>query len=276
MRKVELHKRDLAPLFGSFSRTGHPDALTGYLVGQSNLPGRRANLELARAFADSVASCAAQDAGQLWALCQQMASLSPEEAPANDPHEFIPFCGTTALGALGAAYPRYAEPALQTLHKLANDPRWRLREAVSFGLQRLLAAETRQTVDALHSWIPVESWLELRAVAAAVAEPTLLQDQDLARSALRLHQRILERVQEAGDRDRKTEPFRILRKGLGYTPSVVVQALPDEGFVWLAQLANSQDRDVLWIVRQNLKKNRLVREFPIRVEQLMETLRRET
>jgi hypothetical protein len=101
-----------------------------------------------------------------------------------------------------------------------------------------------------------------------VAEPTLLRDQDLAHAALDLHRQILERMQDANDLDRRTDPFRTLRKGLGYTPSVILQALPEQGFEWLAQLAESQDRDVLWIVRQNLKKNRLVRAFPARVENL--------
>ena len=62
--------------------------------------------------------------------------------------------------------------------------------------------------------------------------------------------------------------FETLRKALGYTVSVVVQALPDAGFAWLAQLAGSPDRDVLWIARQNLNKSRLVRESPDQVARL--------
>jgi hypothetical protein len=276
MNKKGMHRQELEPFFDSLLADSSSDALIAYLVAQSNLPGRRANLELAQAFGDTVAFWASEKSQALWAFCTQLTAISPDEAPVNHPREFFPFCGAIGLGAVGAAAAVYLEPALQALHELANDPRWRLREAVCFGLQRLLGADAQRTVASLQSWLPEGSWLELRAAAAAVAEPTLLQERVMAHSALDLHQRILERVQDADAPDRKTDPFKTLRQGLGYTPSVVVQALPDEGFAWLAQLAESQDRDVLWIVRQNLKKNRLVRGFPDQVERLTRRVKSET
>jgi hypothetical protein len=99
-----------------------------------------------------------------------------------------------------------------------------------------------------------------------VAEPKLLRDAALAQVALSLHKRILDRVLQASDR--ASGPFRTLRQGLGYTASVVVQALPDDGFPWLARLAETQDRDALWIVRENLRRKRLLKAFPARVEAL--------
>ena len=270
MGKREAHREELTPLFASFFGTGDADVLIEYLVAHSNLPGRRGNLELAHAFADVVAEGAGREAGRLWPLCLEMTSVSPDEAPVNDPHEFIPFCGTMGLGAFGASMPQYAKPAFRVLHELANDSRWRMREAVCCGLQRLIAAQPQAIVDALQDWVEDGSWLELRAAAAGVAEPALLRDHELARSALRLHERILGRVLQV--RDHKSEPFRTLRKGLGHTLSVVVQAIPDEGFAWLTQLIDTQDADVLWIVRQNLKKNRLVRHFPGQVETLTRRL----
>jgi len=275
MSKKETHRQELKPLFESLLAGGSADALIAFLVAGSNLPGRRANLELAQAFVDAVTFWAPEKSQELWEFCVQLTALSPEQAPVNDPREFLPFCGAIGLGAVGAAAVDYLEPALQALRTLADDPRWRMREAVCFGLQRLLAVHAHQSLVSLQSWIAQGSWLELRAAAAAVADPTLLQDPDRARSALDLHRRILERVQDADAPDRKTDPCKGLRKGLGYTVSVVVQALPDAGFAWLAQLAESQDRDVLWIVRQNLKKNRLVRGFPETVEQLTAYLTRE-
>lgn len=270
MNKTERHRQELAPLFESFLRTGGSDDLVEYLVAHSNLPGRRGNLELARAFADAVAEHAGRASAQFWGLCQEMTAISAAEAPVNDPREFLPFCGTVGIGALGAVVSQYEEPALQSMRALANDPRWRMREAVCSGLQRLLEAHPERTVAALQGWIADGSWLELRAAAAGVAEPALLQDQALARSAMHLHERVLGRVLEASDR--RAEAFRTLRKGLGYTLSVVVQAVPDEGFGWLARLVDTEDTDVLWIVRQNLKKNRLVRHYPEQVEALAQRL----
>jgi hypothetical protein len=135
-----------------------------------------------------------------------------------------------------------------------------MREGVVFGLQHLLAAHPRQTLLALEGWVAGSDPLQMRAAAAAVAEPALLQDRETALVALQLHRDIfhhLVRLQE-----RRSDPFRTLRKGVGYTLSVVVSAAPAEGFAFMADLAASEDPDVGWIVRQNLKKNRLVKGFP--------------
>ena len=56
---------------------------------------------------------------------------------------------------------------------------------------------------------------------------------------------------------RKSEEMRTLRQALGYTLSVAVAAAPVEGWPWLKSLMESRDPDVAWIVRENLKKNRL-------------------
>jgi hypothetical protein len=57
--------------------------------------------------------------------------------------------------------------------------------------------------------------------------------------------------------DRREEPFRVLRQALGYCWSVAVAALPDEGMRRLERWVGSEDPDVRWIVRENLKKRRL-------------------
>jgi hypothetical protein len=54
--------------------------------------------------------------------------------------------------------------------------------------------------------------------------------------------------------------------------SVVVRAIPEEGFALMEQLVESDDRDALWIVKQNLRKKRLSRTFPREVESLMDRL----
>lgn len=260
MNKKEKHQHDLKPLFAAYLNDGQAGPLQEYLLAHSGLPGRRANLELAEAFADS-AGAAARISGDLaWELCLDMAAIPPEAAPVDDPREFLPFCGAAGLGAIGAALPpssvagRY-EAALAELQVLARDPRWRLREAVCFGGQRLLAARGIDTVAALRQWLAGGSWLEMRAAAAIVAEPALLADKKMAVSALLLHREIVAQLLAA--RDRKSESFRILRQALAYTISVVVAALPGEGRAWLERLQQAPDPDVQWIVRENLKKKRL-------------------
>jgi hypothetical protein len=209
-------------------------------------------------------------AANLWLLCLDMAGISADEAPVNTAEEFLPFCGAVGLGALGVASPQFYDGAVGRLRTLARDPRWRMREAVCFGLQRLLARRRGDTLDALEAWVQGGDPLEMRAAAAAVAEPALLVDEQTAARALQIHRAIFERFPEF--EDRRAEAFRTLRKGLGYTLSVVVCALPQEGFALIEQLVASPDGDLLWIVKQNLKKNRLVSRYPQQVEALQQLL----
>lgn len=272
MGRRDAHKRDLVSLFDGFVATGDVKDLTAYLLSNSNLPGPRGNLELALAFGDVAGNLARCDVSlePIWVLCEGMTEMSAAVAPVNDPREFLPFCGTLGLGAIGADNTAYAEPALGAFRELARDPRWRMREAVCFGLQRLLAARSEETLEALGVWVAGGEPLEMRAVAAGVAEPALLQDPETAMRALRLHREILTRVLEMDDR--RSDAFRALRKGLGYTLSVVVCAVPQEGFSFLAELAVLDDRDVRWIVKENLKKNRLLKNYPTEVSALKATL----
>ena len=243
-----------------------------YLVSNSNLPGPRGNLELAQAFGDVIGERAGRGATPdvLWALCDDLASITAEEAPVNDPREFLPFCGAVGLGATGAAKAEYVDLALGALRGLSRDPRWRMREGVCFGLQRLIAARGSEVLLAFEAWVAGGHPLELRAVAAGVAEPPLLKDGATATAALALHRGIFAQVLEMADR--RSDAFRVLRKGLGYTLSVVVSAVPQEGFAYLAELAGVDDRDVHWILKQNLKKNRLVKNYPAEVDALTGSL----
>lgn len=88
---------------------------------------------------------------------------------------------------------------------------------------------------ALAGWAAAGDPLEMRAVAAAVAEPALLKDRTFAEAALGLQRQVVYRAVQIPDR--RSDSFRALRKGLGYTLSVVVQAIPEEGFDLLAELA---------------------------------------
>lgn len=264
--KRETHQRDLRERLDVFLETGVTEGIWEYIVSQSNLPGPRANLELAGAFSDIMEEYAHKSPQRCWELCMAMIGVSAEEAPVNAPLEFVPFCGAVGTGRIGSVMPQFFEQALAALRSLARDPRWRMREAVCFGLQNLMAERGQDTLTELEGWIVDGDLLEMRAVAATVAEPSLLDNAETAQWALRLHTKILDQVLQA--EERKSEGFRILRKALGYTLSVVVCAIPEEGFEFMARLAELQDSDVLWIVKENLKKNRLVKNFPQEVESM--------
>jgi hypothetical protein len=66
--------------------------------------------------------------------------------------------------------------------------------------------------------------------------------------------------------DRRSDEFRTLRQALAYCWSVVAAAAPVLGKARMEFWATSPDRDVRWILTENLKKARLVRLDPDWVE----------
>ena len=214
-----------------------------YLRRESGLPGPRGNLELAQVVAD--------EGGP--ALFRRYLGYTADEAPTNTPDEFLAFCGVVGLGRLLAEGDRSVLP---TLRQFARDPRWRLREAVAMALQRLGDADTDRLLADVRPWSKGDP-LEQRAAAAAVCEPRLLHQTKHAAAALKLLDGITASVERSSDR--RGEAFQALRKGLGYCWSVAVVALPPQGKKLMEKWMASRDPDVRWIMRENLKKNRLIR-----------------
>lgn len=266
MGRKEGYAKDVKELLESNLKTADDGKMREYLAANSNLPGPRGNLELANAFADGVGDLSRANPQNMWELASGLASLSPKEAPVNDPKEFIPFCGAVAMGAIGSEDDNYERKAFTRLKEVAEDPRWRTREGVAMGLQRLIGKRGLPALKELEGWTAGDRWLVMRAAAAGAAEPALLKDPQNAAEALEQHRMIIARVLASGER--KTEEFRTLRQALGYSLSVVVCACPQEGIEYLRELANSNDPDVRWVVKENLKKNRLIRAFPREVEAL--------
>jgi hypothetical protein len=258
--RTQEYAKDMHPLVEAFPRTGSFEKIETYLGEKSNLPGPRANLELAEAFAEAIAGMGSSRPGQAWDLCSRLAGLSLERAGQNSPGEFVVFCGVRGRGALGTVSDELFKRAMESLKGHARDSRWRVRESVAASLQQLLLASPGDVLEDLDGWVDPGRWLEMRAVAAAVAEPSLMKDPRLADAALMLHRKVLDHFLLS--EDRKSAEFKALRQTLGYSLSVVAVARPVESFRFMKELVESGDGDALWIVRENLKKDRLRRNFP--------------
>ncbi len=214
-----------------------------YLLKESGLPGPRGNIELAQAVADT---------GKR-ELFHRYLAYNAEVAPVNSPYEFLAFCGAVGLGRLLADGDT---SELLILRTLASDPRWRMREAVAMALQRLGDMDMGLLIKEMKVWSQ-GNWLEQRAAAAAICEPRLLIDAESAKEALNILDTITTEIEQAVDRH--GEEFNALCKGLGYCWSVAVVAMPSEGKTLMEKWLLMQDKDVLWIMKENLKKNRLKR-----------------
>jgi len=216
-----------------------------YLLKESGLPGPRANLELVQAAAD----LGTPEQFRGW-LALDAAATPPKTAL-----EFLPVCGAVGLGRLLA---EGQSGVLPELRRHANDPRWRVREGVAMALQRWGDADMSALVKAMQGWAN-GTWLEQRAVAAGLCEPRLLADSQQARAVLRLLDGITRAVAKASPAERKTDGFKALRQGLAYCWSVAVAAAPAEGKPAMEKWLARADKDVRWVMRENLKKNRLAR-----------------
>ncbi len=214
-----------------------------FLMKESGLPGPRANLELVQVVADE---------GTL-DLFQRYLAYTPDRTSTNSPEVFLTVCGVVGLGRLLA---EGDGDQLAVLRECANDPRWRVREAAALGLQRWGDADMPALLKAMSDWAK-GALLERRAAAAAVCEPRLLNDPKHARRVLKLLDTITTSI--VRETDRRTENFKTLRQALGYCWSVAVVASPIDGKPAMEKWLVSPDPDVEWIMRENLKKNRLQR-----------------
>ncbi|MHB1417524.1 MAG: hypothetical protein ACYC1C_19935 [Chloroflexota bacterium] len=233
-----------------------------YLVAHSHLPGPAANLSLLYAAAEVLQGSLREGRAEVWDLLGCWSRLSLAEAPVNDPREFLPALAALAHGTIGAAIEGYWDPALVRLQGQARDSRWRTREMVGHGLLAMALQDGPRMGRELGIWVEQGDLLEMRAVAAAVADPRFVADRGNAEIALALHEGIMARLRELPPAARRTEEFRALRKGLGYTLSVVAVGIPGPTFALLGEWCRLADRDVRWIVKENLKKDRLRRASP--------------
>jgi len=214
-----------------------------FLIKESGLPGPRGNLELAQAFALEA------DLGQIDLLL----SIPTEQAPENTPQAFLVFCGVSALGRHVAG----GDPTrLAALRAYASDSRWRIREAVAMALQYLGDADVKALLREAKKWSR-GNWLEKRAAAAGICEPRLLKEGASATTVLKILNAITASM--VGARERTTQPFKILRQGMGYCWSVAVPTLPAAGKPLMEKWIRSTDQDIRWIMKENLKKARLAR-----------------
>lgn len=270
MSRKESYKEPLTKLIDGFLKTGDEKNLTKYLAANSNLPGPRGNLELADVFALALEGKAEKETERLWTLCQKLTQVSLIEAPVNSPEEFLVFCGARGIGAIGASSTKFFHEALSQLKELASDQRWRTREGVAMAIQNMIGKQPQRTLNEIGKWIENDDWLSMRAVAAGVAEPALLKDKETAKIALELHKKIFAQI--AAARERKPE-FKTLKQGLGYSLSVVVSATHEEGFEYMRKLTETRDTHIQWIITENLKKNRLIKNFPEQVDAIKKILK---
>ena len=270
MTKVEMLKEELRPLISDLIAGKDISEIENYLKMNSNLPGQRGNLELAYALSGLLDNYKLEEHKKLFPIFKKWTELSITEAPVNSSEEFLPFCGVHSIGKLGSLNQKFFPESLVLLKALSHSERWRTREGVTMGLQFLLDKYPQTMVDEFNKWIEEENLLELRALITAYAEPKLLVKKIISQNALKSHRKIFEIVLR--QKERKTEEFRVLRKALGYTFSLVAVIYTPNSFGVMKKLIQLNNKDINWILKENIKKNRIIKHAPERVKEILELL----
>jgi hypothetical protein len=210
-----------------------------FLKRNSGLPGPRGNLELAHV----VAEIGTQ---------KQFEHFLSIDGNENTPEVFVLFCGIVGLGKLAATEPEL----FGRVRQYASSTHWRIREAVPTGLQLTGDQDMDLLVREMNSWSQ-GNWYERRAAAATLAEPRLLKQPKHAKQTLQILDKITASMET--DETSKDTSYKVLRQGMGYCWSVAVAALPEIGKPIMEKWLASEDKDIRWMMKENLKKNRLIK-----------------
>lgn len=214
-----------------------------YLLAESGLPGPRGNLELLEAVAE---------VGNEVTFNRYL-TYDAAKAPTGSSEEFLAMCGVVGLGKL---ITDGKTDLLSYLRSFATDNRWRVRESVAIALQKLGSSDMNFLLDVMEAWIQ-GNLLERRAVVAALCEPKLLKESVAASKVQDLLDQITLGLLD--ETNRKDDNFKILRKTLGYGWSVAVVAGQEKGKCLMEKWFTYDDKDIRWIMKENLRKDRLNR-----------------
>ncbi len=214
------------------------ERLVQFLVERSGLPGPRGNLELIEAFADVAGP----------GLCR---TLTGHEL------EYVRSCGVVGLGRWWADGSPDAAVTVAEMRQHALDGSWRVREATAMALQRLGDADPGRLRAVVADWAVDAEPLVRRAAVAGICEPRLLKDPGTVAAALAACAAATRTLVETPQADRRAGDVRTLRQALGYCWSVAVAGEPVAGVPAFEALRDAADPDVVWVVRENLRKARL-------------------
>lgn len=250
---------------------GDRAALFRQLEVQSGLPGPRANMNLARGLASECARLG-PEAG---ALAYAMATMTPDEAPGATSKEFLVVCGVLAVGARAAVAEERAaqEDALALLEARADDPRFRVRDAVPVALALLGARMKDELAERLDPWM--DRYFQAAAVLRALTEPAWLEtfQAGAGGAPLALLHRAFALANGAPRSASRYPGHKALVDALGSVPKALAKRVGitvfDALHAWAEQVDTPEMREV---IVANLSDPRFKRPFGAEIERIEATL----
>jgi len=212
-----------------------------YLLKNSNLPGPRGNLELLYDFSRTA------DA-EIVSKCLEYIKIDT----GNSPEEFVGMCGILGYAQINKTRNK---AVLAFLRNYASHNSWRIREAVAMGIQEISVNNVEETLENIEPWVK-GNFLEQRAVVAGLCEPKLLKNETNNINILKILERITQNISHG---EKLSDQEVSLRKALGYGWSVVIVSAPEKGKRYFEKLFQMPGKHVSWVIKENLKKNRLIK-----------------
>lgn len=223
-----------------------------YLLANSCLPGPRSNLELLYAFIE---------VSDINTVLKFLKKHYPNP-PVNIPEEFVQCCAVSALGKFIQAGD---DSLIEKLRGYASDNRWRIRESVAMALQHIGKYNLPKLMQIIEEWYLGNNY-EQRAVAAGLCEPVILKTDEINNFTLRILKSITTGLETRSEPS--NESFKTLVQSLCYCWSVAIAASPDKGKQFFEEMAASENKNIRKIVKENLKKNRLIKMDKAWVEEI--------
>lgn len=221
----------------------HPDQ-EQYLKENSCLPGPRSNLELLYAFIEI----------SDFTFVESILKRKQEVLPVNNPDEFVSCC---AVAACGKHILEGKNDLITILRNFASDERWRIRESAAMALQHLGKYSFEKMKAVSLGW-ETGNYYEQRAIAAGFCEPPILKTRDIIDHTLGILQTITLNISEKPDN--ATSSYKTLVQALCYCWSVAIIPDPVKGKAAFERLfENTGNPDIKKIIKENLKKNRLIK-----------------
>ncbi len=260
MRERESADR-LESRWESYLKNHGVEGIRRFLSDNSNLPGPRANITLARTLSELMS--------RDWETDNSfMKDCLDDWSQGND--EYLRFCRNFVLGYIMAEYPEEWPWATRLLYEDNFNNLWRPREAVTLGVAEALRRRTTLTLSLLDDWNRNEDLVVLRNTLMILADPEVLPKSRETRDALRGY--TVKAMKIVKDHSTPMpNGLSLLKKTLRFTISV--GAVHDPSMMEkLEEWVDSGAREWRSILKSNLKKNRLTKRHPEKTRELLSRL----
>ncbi|MFO0660315.1 MAG: hypothetical protein U0165_10870 [Polyangiaceae bacterium] len=228
---------------------GNTTPLFTLLARNSGLPGARHNEPMLEEFVQAALAHGAK----IDALLRTMATLDADVARGDTEYEFVPVCAVHAIGARAATVAQDRKQhakMLSLLHDLADDLRFRVRDAVVFALLRIGPRSTTLLAD-LAGWT-IEHFFQASVVIRLLAIPSFLETVKESTQAVARLDEAFVLARDAPRSSVRYPGYKALIDALSQGPSMLSTRFATPAFDLLERWAATTEPPMRAVVESNL------------------------